>query len=65
MPVTVMLITVTAMPVTVMHVAISVKTLCFCLLLWHFISFFINPDEVDCQVFLIVATEQVVDAALS
>jgi len=57
---------VTAMPITVMLVAVtvSVETLSFCLFLWHFISFFINPEEVDCQVFLMVTMEQVIVAAL-
>eukprot|EP00957_Ditylum_brightwellii_P002904 221926-Ditylum_brightwellii.AAC.1 len=67
MPVTVMIAAATVMPVAVtvmlvaiMPVAVSVKTL-----LWCFVSFFINPEEVDCQVVLTVATEQVAVAALS
>ena len=53
-PVTDMIVAVTVMPVAVMPVAVSVETL-----LWRFVSF-INPEEVDCRVFLTVSTEQVV-----
>ena len=60
MLVAVMPVAVTVMLVAVMPVAVSVKTL-----LLRFVSFFINPEEVDWWVFLMVAMEQVVVAALS